>query len=215
MRQVVKEFVKICSECFDFSEPVYEFGSLQVPGQEDFANLRALFKDKKYIGSDYRPGLGVDTVLNLHNIELPSVSAGSVLCLETLEHVEFPWKAVGEIHRILVPQGILVVSSVMNFPIHAYPYDYWRFTPEGFRSLLSSFKHSIIEPIGKKNFPEEVIAIAFKSEVDQRSMERFQARLAPWRNYWNDPFFRGLKRVVRPISPKKIIELYRRMRNTK
>lgn len=213
MRQVLKEFVKICEDCFDLQEPIYEFGALQVPGQESFADLRTFFENKKYVGSDYRLGIGVDVVLDLHNIELPSASVGSVLCLDTFEHVEYPWKAVDEINRILGANGILILTSVMNFPIHSYPHDYWRFTPEGFKSLLSSFNSSVIVPIGPTNFPENILAIAFKGQVSKIQMGRFQDALVPWTKYWNNKWIHSLKRIIQPIAPKKLIELYRQSRN--
>ena len=119
------------------SEPIYEFGALQVPRQEGFADLRPFFPGRKYIGADMQEGLGVDAILNLHNIELPSKSFGTVLIMDTLEHVEFARKAIEEVHRILTSEGILLISSVMYFPIHGYPQDYWRFTSEAFKSLLN------------------------------------------------------------------------------
>lgn len=153
MRQLIKQFVKICADFLPIKEPIYEFGSLQVPGQEGFADLRPFFLGKKYIGSDVRNGPGVDLILDLHDIKLPSKSVGTILCLDTLEHVEYPRKAIEEIYRILREDGILIISSVMNFHIHDYPQDYWRFTPEGFRSLLKGFQSSIISFAGESNFP--------------------------------------------------------------
>ena len=41
-----------------------------------------------------REGPSVDVILDLHNIDLPSSSVGTVLLLETLEHVEYPYKAL-------------------------------------------------------------------------------------------------------------------------
>ncbi len=117
-------------------EPIYEFGSFQVPEQMGFADLRPLFHDKEYLGCDMREGPGVDKVLNIHALDLPPESVGMVLCFDTLEHVEYPRTALEEIHRVIKPGGIVVISSVMNFPIHDYPYDYWRFTPEAFKSIL-------------------------------------------------------------------------------
>ena len=89
MRQSVKEFVKICADTFFIPEPICEFGSLQVPGQVGIADLRPLFPNKKYVGADMREGPSVDVILNLHNIDLPTESVGTVLMLEILEHVEF------------------------------------------------------------------------------------------------------------------------------
>ena len=144
MRILIKRFVRLIAETLPISEPIYEFGALQVSGQEGFADIRTLFPGKKYVGADIREGTGVDVILNLHHINLPPESVGTVLILDTLEHVEFPRKAIEEAHRILKSNGILVISSVMYFPIHDYPYNYWRFTPEAFRSLLKPFTASFV-----------------------------------------------------------------------
>lgn len=165
MRELIKQFVKICAETLPISEPIYEFGSLQVPGQEGFADLRPLFPGKKYVGCDMREGPGVDKILNLHSIDIPSNSVGTVLILDTLEHVEFPHKALEEAYRILQPNGIVITSSVMNFPIHDYPYDYWRFTPQAFKSLLKPFSRVFVGFAGEEKFPHTVVGVGFKDST--------------------------------------------------
>ncbi len=162
MRQSIKDFVSIVADELQIKEPIYEFGSLQVAGQESFADLRPLFPGLEYVGADMREGPGVDKVLNLPNINLPQESVGTVICMDTLEHVEYPRKALEQIHRILKPDGIVVISSVMDFPIHDHPYDYWRFTPEGFKSILKPFNGSFIGFAGEESFPHTVVGIGFK-----------------------------------------------------
>lgn len=161
MRQLIKEFVKIIADTLPISEPLYEFGSLQVQGQEGFANLRPFFPDKEYVGCDMQAGPGVDRVLNLHNIDLPSETVGTVLILDTLEHVEFVRKATEEAYRILKPEGVLVISSQMDCPIHSYPNDYWRFTPQAFTSLLRPFSSCFVDFAGDEWFPHTVVGIGF------------------------------------------------------
>jgi hypothetical protein len=90
MRQSIKDFVNIASTSLPILEPIYEFGSFQVPSQVDFADLRPLFRHKEYVGCDMREGIGVDKILNLHDIDIPAESVGTVLCFDTLEHVEYP-----------------------------------------------------------------------------------------------------------------------------
>ncbi len=195
MRESIKQFVKIGAETLPISEPIYEFGSLQVPGQEGFADLRPFFPEKKYVGADMREGPGVDIIINLHKINLPSESVGTVLILDTLEHVEFVRKAIEETHRILKPNGILIISSVMNFPIHDYPYDYWRFTPEAFRSLLKPFTSSFVDFAGESNFPHTVVGIGFKDSISKDTMDEFMRRFKYWKAYWRNPSF-----ITSPIS---------------
>jgi hypothetical protein len=62
MRSSIKQFVKVCSGALPIAEPIFEFGSMQVPGQEGLADLRPLFPGKKYVGTDMAKGLGVDIV---------------------------------------------------------------------------------------------------------------------------------------------------------
>jgi len=190
MRPSIKKFVKICAETLPIQEPIYEFGSMQVPGQEGFADLRPYFPNRKYIGADMSSGLGVDVVLNLHNIDLPSESVGTVISCDTFEHVEYPRKALSELYRILKPGGILIISSVMLYNIHAAPNDYWRFTPEGFKSLLSEFDFSYVDWNGKEENPHTVIGVGIKKEF---SFDKLISRRDEWRcvqdiSSWNKIF---------------------------
>jgi SAM-dependent methyltransferase len=71
---------------------------------------------------------------------IASGSIGLVLNLESLEHVPYPQKAIDEILRVLRPNGLVILTTVMHFKIHRAPKDYWRFTPDGIELLLSRFK---------------------------------------------------------------------------
>lgn len=182
MRELIRDFVRVCTETLPLEAPIYEFGSLQVPGQEGFANLRPLFPGQEYVGSDMREGPGVDAILDLHDIALPANSVGTVLVMDTLEHVAFPHRAIEEVHRILRPSGIAIMSSVMQMKIHAYPNDYWRFTPEGFKILLRPFADSLVSYAGAPRFPHTVVGIGFKGPSPR--LEGLTATLATWQTKW-------------------------------
>lgn len=214
MRQLVKDFVMTISQTLLLPEPVYEFGSFQVEGQEDFANLRLLFPGRKYFGCDMRPGKGVDLILDLHNIELSDETAGTVLMIDTLEHVEFCRKAVSEVYRILKPGGILIITSVMKFPIHEYPNDYWRFTPEGFRSLLNQFSFAYVDYIGEKSFPHTVVGIGIKEKtVSSEEAASISHAIGVWKDLNTqtetlNPAKESLKLFIPPI----LLKFYRWIR---
>lgn len=201
MRKSIKDFVSLVASSLTIYEPIYEFGSYQVYRQEGFANLRPLFPQKKYIGCDIREGLGVDKILDLHNIDLPSESVGTILCLDTLEHVEYPHKALKEIHRILKSDGIAVISSAMNFPIHDEPCDYWRFTPAAFTSLLKPFSDSFIGFVGIKSFPHTIVGIGFKGA--RPSITKFRNKYEIWRNKQS----RTLEHIAVDVTPPILIPI--------
>ncbi len=163
MRSNVKLFVEQTSKNFNIIEPIIEIGSFIVPGQEELANLRPIFPQKTFIGCDMRKGNGVDRIENVECLSLGNGSVGTVLILDTLEHVENCFKALDEIHRILKKDGIVIMSSVMDFPIHDHPSDYWRFTPEAFKLLLKKFPIKVIGSQGNPEHPHTVFGIGIKS----------------------------------------------------
>jgi SAM-dependent methyltransferase len=201
MRKSIKDFVGIVSTSIPILDPICEFGALQVAGQEGFADLRPLFPAKEYIGCDMREGLGVDKVINLHDIALTSESIGTVLCLDTLEHVEYPRSALEEIHRILKPEGVAIITSVMNFQIHDYPDDYWRFTPEAFKSILKPFSSSFVGFAGIEDFPHTVVGIGFKGQAPQ--LQEFRGSYETWRKRQA----RSPEQVVRLVTPPILLPL--------
>ena len=166
MRPSVKEFVIKCSLNLPIAEPIYEFGSYQVPGHDGYADLRPYFAGKKYVGADIRDGDGVDVLMDMCDTGLPSDSVGTLLILDTLEHVEYLRKAMDEMYRILKPDGIIIISSVMHCPIHDN-HDYWRFTPEGFESLLKPFASCFVKTEGNPNFPHTVLGVGCRGKLPE------------------------------------------------
>lgn len=213
MRPIIKEFVDVCVATLPFNEPVYEFGAYQVAGQEGFADLRSFFPGRRYVGADMRRGPGVDVILNLHDIGLPDASIGSALVLDTLEHVEKPWRAMEEIHRVLAPGGVVLISSVMNFPIHDHPSDYWRFTPEAFRSLLNPFEWALVEWAGEEAFPETVVGVGCKYAPPAASIAALRTQLAAWQRRWAPRVPPLYERIAKQIAPPMMLNAYRAIRD--
>jgi len=114
---------------------VLDVGSLDVNG-----SLRPLFPD--YFGVDMRAGKNVDIVANSHLLPFKNKSFDLVVCVETLEHDDQPFKTMSEIYRVLKDGGWCIITApYITFPKHCYPSDYWRFTAEAFKVLLKKFKN--------------------------------------------------------------------------
>jgi len=134
MQQKVFAFVQ--EQIKDLDKPkTLDVGSLNVNG-----SLRELFED--YTGLDMREGDNVDVVANSHELPFKDESFDCVTCVETLEHDDNPFKTLEEIYRVLKPGGkAIVAASGINFPKHAYPSDYFRYTAEGIGVLLNKFNN--------------------------------------------------------------------------
>jgi len=183
MNDFIAGVARAAAESFEFPEPILEVGSFQVSGQEQIANLRGLFPGKDFVGIDMRPGPGVDSVENVERLPRRDQSVGSVIALNLFEHVERFWLGFHEIQRVLRPDGLLFVSCPFHLHIHAYPNDYWRFTPEAFRLLLDRLPAKLIGFHGPAKRPLDVWAVAAGSEYPkftEQQHEQFQFRIAQY-----------------------------------
>lgn len=182
MRPAVLDFARDVAERLPLAEPVVEFGARAADGQEGIADLRSLFPVEGYTGCDIQEGIGVDRIEDLHALTFEDDSIGTIICLETLEHVADPLRAVEEMHRVLKPGGVMAISSLMFFPIHAHPWDYWRFTPEAFGLLLQPFESSLVIAQGWELMPEGVFGIGVKGPagLEREMLPRTVARADSW-----------------------------------
>jgi SAM-dependent methyltransferase len=172
MRDHNRAFCRLVAETFDCPGPIYEFGSFQVEGQEGIADLRELFPGKPFLGCDMRPGPGVDRVEDVSALSLPDGAVGTALCIETFEHVFEVRRAFDEVHRVLQPGGLFVLTSPLNFRIHGYPDDYWRMTPSCLRRLLAPYAVRLVGWQGHEAFPHTVMALAIKGPAPADAADR-------------------------------------------
>ncbi|MDP2141281.1 MAG: hypothetical protein Q8L20_10765 [Gammaproteobacteria bacterium] len=93
------------------------------------------------IGVDMLEGDGVDHV---HNLEarLPGELGkfDHVDCCSVLEHSSRPWEVASTLQECLVEEGTMLLSVPFIWRVHAYPNDYWRFTPEALDVLFPQIR---------------------------------------------------------------------------
>jgi SAM-dependent methyltransferase len=174
MNQFLRGMVRASAETFDLPEPILEIGSYQVAGQESVADLRSFFPGKKYIGVDKRSGPGVDCVADVEKLPQPGGSIGTVIAVSTFEHVPRFWRGFEEIYRVLRPDGAALVACPFYFYIHAFPSDFWRFTPAALELMMDRFPSKIIGWHGPNRRPINVWALAFRENCQPVTREQFQ-----------------------------------------
>lgn len=213
MRGNIREFVRVLVETLALPQPIVEIGALQVEGQPYSADLRPLFAQSgytDYIGCDVRAGLGVDRLEDVHQLSFATDSIGTVLMLETLEHVKNPLQAMAEIFRVLQPGGLVVISSCMDFPVHEHPADYWRFPPQGFELLLERFSPRRVYLQGSPVFPHSLAGVGQKGReskgdqaVQHKQDEMKGASLLPQALVRLDSLVRAISgTLTQEISPR-------------
>lgn len=181
MNRFLRGMAQAAVESFHLPEPILEIGSLQVDDQSNLINLRGLFPGKAYTGVDFRPGPGVDCVADVEALPQADASIGTVIALSTFEHVKRFWLGFDEVYRVLRPDGVFLVASPFYFHVHAYPHDYWRFTPEAFDFLLERYPHRLLGWHGPARRMANVWAVAFREESQPPTVaerERYRTLMA-------------------------------------
>jgi SAM-dependent methyltransferase len=176
VRENVRAFVDDVAATIDLPGPIFEFGSFQVEGQESLIDLRPLFPGREFVGCDMRDGPGVDRIEDLRGLTMADGSVGTALSLDTFEHVADCQTAIAEIHRVLQPGGVVVLSSVMFFPIHEHPSDYWRFTPFAFELLLEKFESVLVIGQGHELLPHTILGVGIKGPAADGVFDALRAR---------------------------------------
>lgn len=144
-RRNIREFVTVMSKIYEgFQEPIVD---VACGYRTNFSEATAFNSNNEisYIAFDHYIPENVepyppDFAASVYEIPLPDRSAGTVLCTETLEHLENPVAAIAELARILKTGGTLLITVPgRDIPIHEkYPFqdDFGRFSPEQLQQLL-------------------------------------------------------------------------------
>ncbi len=99
---------------------------------------------EKYLSSD---GFDerADFVEDSAHLTHASDSFDTVLCNQTLEHVEEPEQTIRELHRVLKTGGHAIATVPFLFPEHKDPTDFRRYTRDGFAKAFRRAGFTIVE----------------------------------------------------------------------
>ncbi len=155
-------------------------------GERPYGELFAPHVDR-YLGLEYPPMCDnlvpeiwkvlprvrsiVDVWGDGNRLPFASSSIDSVLLSEVIEHVPEPALMLDEVQRVLRPGGRALLTVPFMAPLHQLPYDYFRYTDEGLRSMFerAGLEVESIEPRGNS-------AAATGSLLTQYILRAFGAR---------------------------------------
>jgi len=122
---------------------IYDFGCGSKP-------YSVFVNNKEYIGIDIdKKNIEADIHADISNVPIDDEIADIVVSFYVLEHVEDPLKVLEEEYRVLKNDGELFMLIPMHWEEHEQPYDFFRFTRFGIRSLLrkANFNNIVIEEL--------------------------------------------------------------------
>lgn len=205
MRRAVFAYLKEVAERFNLDEPILDTCAGWEPNF-----YQPLFPGKEFIKQDMRdfdPPC-IDIICDITDMtSIASNSIGLVLNLESLQHIAYPQKALDEIHRLLKPNGLLVLTTHMFWPIMHHPKDYWRFCPHGMEILLNKFKILDYTLEGSEDHPTGLWFVAQKTDEREGLGELPAPRLVRvptnWIWYWlvKNPLEKVFKLEIRRLTP--------------
>src|SRR5918994_6569836 len=114
-------------------------------GSKDYGSttsFRDLYREAEYVGTDLEAGKGVDVVVDLTKGlgDLGEARFALAICCSVLEHTPRPWIMAENITRLLRPGGSLYISVPWVWRYHAYPDDYFRFSPRAVGALFPALE---------------------------------------------------------------------------
>eukprot|EP00178_Gracilaria_changii_P017655 TRINITY_DN5033_c0_g1_i1.p1 TRINITY_DN5033_c0_g1~~TRINITY_DN5033_c0_g1_i1.p1 ORF type:complete len:297 (+),score=55.47 TRINITY_DN5033_c0_g1_i1:327-1217(+) len=129
--------------------------------------------------------------VDIHDTKLASNSFDIIGADQVMEHIAFPHLAVLEMHRLLRPGGIAIVTSCAYNPVHGRNmfFDFWRFMRDGLVALSLPFQGGILQ-CGTWGSPDVVATRAHhfsNSSYEQQLMdEMFETQVQT--NDLDNPF---------------------------
>jgi SAM-dependent methyltransferase/uncharacterized protein YbaR (Trm112 family) len=103
--------------------------------------LKRVYSNKttSWISSDYDLRSLIDIRCDAQSLPFNDSLFDVVICIDVLEHVENPALMISELARVLKNDGILILSTPFFFYLHEAPYDFYRFSKYGLKSLMNRF----------------------------------------------------------------------------
>ncbi len=124
-------------------------------GGKPYRDLIACYFDK-HIGLEYPSPFHTDDAADVYgsayHTALKSDSVNTVFMGAVLEHLEDPARALQEAHRIMAPDGLLILTAPLFWQLHDLPRDFYRYTEHGLNYLFESNGFDVQEIVPLSGF---------------------------------------------------------------
>lgn len=110
---------------------------------------QSLFTNKvsSYIGCDVVQSdlKKVDVICEATKLNFEDEHFDTVFSTQVIEHVQDPFLMLKEIYRVMKVNGNLIVSAPFSWELHEEPYDFFRYTKYGLKSMFENAGFSVVD----------------------------------------------------------------------
>jgi len=128
-------------QCKQLTRPrVLELGTKRSQAERSTKHNHFVPHAGEYVGTDIEQGLDVDLVADVHRLSdtLGREAYDVIISCSSFEHFKYPHLAAHQVMHTLRVGGLLYIQTHQTFPLHAYPYDYCRFSREAIAGLFGT-----------------------------------------------------------------------------
>lgn len=133
-------------------------------------------------------------------------SFDTVICSDVLEHVYNPKDVLGEMVRVVKPEGYIIITTPFNYWMHEMPYDYFRYTTSFYKEFAKEnpmLEVEYIEPIGgMKAVLFDIIGkkISARSHTFARWLQKFIYCMNKGKKIGKSPFLLEIGVVYKKVQ---------------
>jgi SAM-dependent methyltransferase/uncharacterized protein YbaR (Trm112 family) len=116
---------------------------IEAPNDHIILNIgsghESTYKQENFVNLDIYPHNNTHVAGDAHNLPFLDNSVNVAWLSAVLEHIQQPFLVMNEVYRVLKPGGYVLISVPFLQYLHGSPYDYFRYTKYGLRSVCNDF----------------------------------------------------------------------------